>query len=132
MWRVLVVALCAACSKQVDLEQSKRAWVQELQAAVDDTIKEPDRGERVKVALVAAEQAVDEFYRSLAQIRADLHEISKNYDATEAQFLQVHGRLHLLRTTTRERLIGLAMQARKDVTKEEWEKITGAILKELG
>lgn len=132
--RALAAILCLglpACHKSEPegLMDMMLAGEQALVESVDEAVTDPQRNAKLHWVIERLNGVTKEFFHEMntAQERAIL--LSMDYDATMHDFREIQTLAMAKRRQSIEKLVGLAMEARRYATEEEWAAIATGLEK---
>jgi len=135
-WPLLfaVLALCvllgltSGCSKFGKKEKAEfkpgSAWLEDMQARVEENIEDPDKKTRMLALLDQTEKDLLEVDRVVRKLYADLSTLSENYNSSPEEFRMIISGFEANRRDVRDRIIETRFEMRDMSTPEEWKKLT--------
>lgn len=97
---------------------------QEIMAAVEKAVPDPEKAKRVQEALKEIMEEVRQSFKQTRELHRKLYELNANYHATPEEFTKILDDLHNGRMRTGARILATRFKIKDMLTAEEWKALT--------
>ncbi len=95
--------------------------VQEMMAAVEKAVPDPEKAKRVQAALTEIVEEAKQSYKQGREYHQKLYELNADYNATPEDFTKILDELNNSRMRTGAKILAIRFKMKEMLTAEEWK-----------
>jgi len=95
--------------------------VQEMMAAVEKAVPDPEKAKRVQAALTEIVEEAKQSYKQGREYHRKLYELNADYNATPEDFTKILDELNNSRMRTGVKILAIRFKMKEMLTAEEWK-----------
>jgi uncharacterized coiled-coil DUF342 family protein len=95
--------------------------IQEMMAAVEKAVPDPEKAKRVQAALTEIVEEAKQSYKQGREYHQKLYELNANYNATPEEFTKILDDLNNNRMRTGAKILAIRFKMKEMLTAEEWK-----------